>query len=322
MRMFTIMFRLYFFIISNMIIKKMYNSPTVLLKGINAKFLRGLATVQASMMAPFFDTTTSDSNKETYVLFNHFGAIKEWLDEVDFSFIEDFDYEIKNKDWQNGFQVDRNTLEDSKKTLGNDVEREINFSLNSWTNFPDKLITALLENGEVGHAFDGLDFFETSRPALQMVGTTISNLYTGTGITIALLTADLAGATTAMRAYMAKNGDPFNYNPKWSVIIPPHLEWLFKAVRNSVDIVIAGVTQTNIFKDTFEIVVNDYLPASNNHWYLVNTNAPMKPFIYQTRAVPKFDFKDDKDKKFIKYFSTARMNAGYGNPLAITKVHN
>lgn len=298
----------------------MYNSPAVLLKGIQAKFLRGLATIAISMMSPFIEVTKSDSDKETYVLFNHFGAIKEWLDEIDFSFLEDFDYEIKNKPWQNGFLVDRDTLDDSRKNLGNDVEREINFSLNSWGNFPDKLVTELIIAGETGKAFDKVNFFATSRPALQKTGTTIKNLYTGTGVSLAQITADFAGATKDMRGFMAKNGDPFNANPKFVVVIPSHLEWLFKTLRNSVDIGGSGVT--NIYKDTFDIVVNDYIPTTANSWYLVNSNSPMKPFIFQRRKEPVFDMKDEKDKKFIKYFSTARMNAGYGNPLAIIKVKN
>lgn len=297
-----------------------FGSPAALLKGIQAKFLRGLQTIPVSMMAPFMEVTSSDSNKETYVLFNHFGAIKEWLDEIDFAFLEAFDYEIKNKSWQNGFLVERDTLDDSKKSLGNDVEREINNSLNSWGNFPDKLITELLVAGETGLAFDKVAFFAASRPKLQYKGTTIKNLYTGTGISLAQITADFAGATKDMRGFKAKNGDPFNANPKFTVIIPSHLEWLFKQLRNSVDIGGSGVT--NIYKDTFEIIVNDYLSTSDNDWFLVNTNAPMKPFILQKRKEPAFDMEDVKSKKTIKYFSTARMNAGYGNPLAIIKINN
>jgi phage major head subunit gpT-like protein len=298
----------------------MYNSPAVLLKGIQARFLRGIATVAASMMSQFFEDTSSDSNKETYVLFNHFGVIKEWLDEIDFTFLEDFAYEIKNKDWQNGFLVDRNTLDDSKKTLGNDIEREIKNSLSSWANFPDKLITELLEAGETGLAFDGVAFFANSRPKLQKSGTTIDNLYGGTGAdTVAHITADFKGATEAMRGWKAKNGDPFNYNPKFVVICTAAAEWLFKTLRDSVDIGGSGVT--NIYKDSFDIVVNDYLTDAND-WFIVNTNAPMKPFIFQRRSNPFFDMKDEKDKKFIKYFSTARMNAGYGNPLSIIKIKN
>lgn len=319
MKLFTIIINIYLYIIGSMIMMRMYNSPAVLLKGIQVRFLRGLATVANAMMKPFFEEATSDSNKETYVLFNHFGTIKEWIDEIDFAFLQDFDYEIKNKDWQNGFLVDRNTLDDSKKTLGNDVEREINFSLNSWSNFPDKLVTELLEAGETGLAFDGVAFFANARPKLQGGGSTIDNLYAGTGISVAQVTADFAGATRDMRGWKAKNGDPFNANPKFVVICPSTLEWVFKTLRNSVDIGGSGVT--NIYKDTFDIVVNDYLTDAND-WFIVNSNAPMKPFIFQKRSNPIFDMKDEKDKKFIKYFSTARMNAGYGNPVSIIKIKN
>ena len=290
----------------------MYNSPTVLLKGIQARFLRGLATVAPSVMSPVFEEATSDSNKEQYILFNHFGSIKEWTDEIDYSHLEDFDFEIKNKDWQNGFLVDRNTLDDSKKTLGNDVEREIKFALNSWGNFPDKLITEVLLAGETAKAFDGVALFADARPKL---GTGIDNLLNGSGATVAHLLVDIPAAMTALRGFKAKNGDPFNYAPKFLAIIPSHLEWAFKTVQETVEI----SSTTNVLKGTFDYIVNDYLPTTNNSWYLVNANTPFKPFIFQKRKEPFFDMKDEKDKKFLKYFTTARNNAGVGNPVAIIK---
>ena len=290
----------------------MYNSPTVLLKGIQARFLRGLATTAPSVLSPIVEEANSDSNKEQYILFNHFGAIKEWTDEIDYSHLEDFDFEIKNKDWQNGFLVDRNTLDDSKKTLGNDVQREIKFALNSWGNFPDKLITEVLLAGETAKAFDGVALFADARPKL---GTGIDNLLNGSGATVAHLLVDIPAAMTALRGFKAKNGDPFNYAPKFLAIIPSHLEWAFKTVQETVEI----SSTTNVLKGTFDYIVNDYLPTTNNSWYLVNANTPFKPFIFQKRKEPFFDMKDEKDKKFLKYFTTARNNAGVGNPVAIIK---
>jgi len=291
----------------------MYNSPKILLKGIQARFLRGLATSAPSVLSPVFEEATSESDKEQYVLFNHFGSIKEWTDEIDYSHLQDFEFEIKNKDWQNGFLVNRNTLEDSRKTLGNDVEREINFALNSWSNFPDKLVTEILLAGETAKAFDGVALFATNRPKL---GTGIKNLENGTGATVAHIIADLQTAMTALRGFKAKNGDPFNYAPKYLAIIPSHLEWAFKTVK---DAEMIG-TATNVLKASFDYVVNDYLPTDNDSWYMANSNSPFKPFIYQKRKAPLFDMKDENDKKFIKYFTTSRSNAGVGNPVSIVKI--
>ena len=291
----------------------MYNSPTVLLKGIQARFLRGLATTAPSVLSPIVEEANSDSNKEQYILFNHFGAIKEWTDEIDYSHLEDFDFEIKNKDWQNGFLVDRNTLDDSKKTLGNDVEREIKFALNSWGNFPDKLVTEILLAGETALAFDGVALFADARPAL---GDALDNLINGTGTSVAQIGADVQSAMTALRGFKAKNGDPFNYAPSYLCIIPSHLEWVFKTVRESVEM----ASTTNILKGAFDYVVNDYLPQTDDSWFMTNTKSPFKPFIYQKRKAPMFDMKDENDKKFIKYFTTARSNAGVGNPVSIVKI--
>lgn len=296
----------------------MYNSPTVLLKGIQARFLRGLATQAPSVLSPFYEEANSQSDKETYILFDHFGIIKEWVDKINFSHIEDFDYTIKNKDWQNGFLVKRNTLDDSRQTLGNDIEREIKFSLDSWGNFPDKLITTLITAGESGLCFDGTALFANDRPNLKG-DYTIDNLLALTGITLDNIMTDIAAGMVALRGFKAKNGDPFNYNPKFMCMIPSHLELLFKRIKNSTEVLSGSAAISNVLNNSFDYVVNDYLSTSDNSWYMMNANSPFKPFIYQTRKAPAFNMKDDLTELFIQYFSTGRMNAGYGNPVSIVK---
>jgi phage major head subunit gpT-like protein len=294
----------------------MYNSPIALLKGIKVEFNQFLASHQGHMFSDFVRMTKSDTDKENYRFLSNLPYLKEWLDEIDFKDYEDFSYEIENKAWQQGIAVDRHTLSDSRKQLGASIEDEIRLIAQNFSDFPDKLVYDLMIAN--GTCFDGGAFFKTTHVKLG----TIDNLKTGTGTTLAQLETDLGTARNAMYGYVDGNGIPINTNPRFVVLAPTQLHDKFLTLRNSTQIYDGSGNKTNIYNQSFDIVLNHWQSTSDNDWYLININHPIKPFIYQMRDKPKFEMEDQRSKKYIKYFVTARMNAGYGNPAAICKTDN
>ena len=300
----------------------MYNSPLATLKSINAKFAKGLAVTPISQMQDAYETVDSNGNTEKYIIFDNFGYIKEWLDEISFEGLKDYELEIRNKDWQFGIMVSRNTIEDAKDTNTVDIDRQVRTAVQQWTGFPDELINDLLTAGASTPAFDKSNLFATSRPNLQGKGGTINNIVTGTGTTLAQITADLTSARAAMKGFKDRNNKPFNKESAFTVICPPQLEDVFLRLQTADLITLSGSTQSNIFKGTFNFVTNVYQDITNNDWFLFNNKAAFKPFIYQKRRAPIFEMNDDHKRKFVEYFSTARMAAGPGNPTAIVKIDN
>lgn len=297
----------------------MYNSAKALLKGLQTQFAQTLANKQESVIKPFTDMVKSSSDKETYFLFDVLPGVREWVDEINLKDFNDFKYEIANKDWQNGTRVDRNTLSDSKVSLGSNLEMWVRMLSEEWTYLPDDIINDLLVAN--GAAFDGTAFFSNTRPNIQ--GTVaIDNLLTGTGTTLAQVNADLTSARTALRGFKDGNGKPFNRNLDLTIYAPAQLETTFKTLQNSELVDVGGGALTNIQKGTFNLVINDVQATTNNDWYAFNTGASFKPFIWQDRETPKFKTKDDDFKKYIDYAVTGRANAGYGNPMASVKVDN
>lgn len=299
----------------------MYNSAAVLLKGIKTDFANRLSGSKQSAVRAFTYFSTSASDKEEYLFFDAVGKIKEWLGKMSSDEIKAFDYEIKNKDWYQRVQEERNKLSDARTILGGALEMQISSMSENWINFPDRMVNDLLTAN--GNAFDGTAFFATDRPNLKG-DSAIDNLVTGTGTTLTQIKADLISARTKLLGYVDKSGNPFNANAQLVVYIPSHLLGSFEKLMKNGQTMTgnAGALEDNELQGTFSIVVNYFQPITNNDWYLVNTAASIPAFVYQVRQAPTWDIEDVKSDKNVYYFTTARSNAGYGNPTAICKVNN
>jgi phage major head subunit gpT-like protein len=296
-----------------------YNSAISVLKGIRTEFAVAISKYEP-MFKVISEQVKSDSNLEDYKFWDSFPRIKEWIDTITKEKFKEFLYQIRNKSWQFSIPVDRDTLSDSKTTIGSNVELQIKQAVNQWKDFPDELIYDLLiDNGE---CYDGSNFFATSH---NIDGdNAIDNLKTGTQTgtyTLAQFEADMKTAKKAISGYRDKNDRPINKAPKFLAVIPPHLEDQALTLRNSQEIYVSG-TKSNILESTFDILINYWQGESDYDWYLVNQGGVILPFISQMREKPNWKKDDDEKAKDILYYSTARMAAGYGLFTSICKINN
>lgn len=299
----------------------MYNSAIAVLKGIRGEFGKKLRASVDSVVSPFITRVKSDSNDEDYIFFDTLPQIKEWIDDIAEEDFKDFKLNIPNKSWAYSIFVDRDTLSDSKKTLGGGVEMQVKSSVENWKDFPDQKFNDLLVANPT--CFDGTAMFANTRPNLQGTNA-IDNLYSGTSggpYTLAQVEADLKGAREDLLGLRDRNGRPFNRGAKLTVYVPVHLVDWFETLRNSRQIYVSG-TKDNILYNTFDIIVNYDQATTNDDWYIINTNSVVTPVIWQDRQAPNWDVEDVKTKKKIKYFSTARFGIGPANPMSIIKIDN
>jgi phage major head subunit gpT-like protein len=301
-----------------------FNSPIAVLKGIKADFAKRLTRQVENTFSQFYESTDSNSNKEIYSFFDSTPEIKEWLDKIDYSNFKMFEFVINNVDYQWGIPVDRNTIDDSTASgMQASILRHIREGVKKWNDQPLRMLNTLLENGTSGLAFDGSAFFADTRPNIQGTNT-IDNIATGSGITLAQIQTDYEAAYVKLMGFKDKNAEPFNINVKPVCLIPSSLVPLFVTLQKSLIITNSAVTAsvTNVWANTFDVVVNPYQAITNNDWYMIDANAVMKPFIFQSRKSPIFEMKDENDSPIIKYFSTARRAMGYGMPTSIVFVNN
>jgi len=303
----------------------MYNSAKALLKGIKADFSQLMAIAPESVYAPFINRTKSNSNEEKYWIPESLPNIKEWLDQRHFTGFSDESLTVINKDWDNGIQVDRNTINDSRQYLGGNLENWIKMLVDTYKDFPDELCQVLLTANS--NAFDGTAFFSTSRTNLDTGSNTINNLLTGTSsstYSVAEFEADYKAAKTALLGMRDKNSRPFNKNPKLVAFVPAHMEDVARVLLDlRQDLIYVSSVQSNLYAGDARVVVNyEQTSTTDNDWYLINEGATFKPFVIQDREGPKWEFWDDTKKKYLEYGFSFRLGYNFLNPLSIVKTNN
>lgn len=296
------------------------NRPELVLKSINAVFAKSLLDqTTEDEVNKVAEVVISEGASEEYVFFDSMPAVNEFLDKIDYQKFKSFYLQIQNKEWQYGVPVKRTIIEDTVVNgLQPQIQKFIQEGVRSWVDFPMQLVSDLLLNGGSNNAFDGTPFFANSRPNIQGANT-INNIVSGTGVTPETISANFLTAINRLLGFKAKNGRAYNRNAKFLVITPPHLASNFWTLQRA-DRLDSG--KANILVNNFDILINYDQEITNNDWYLVNSNAVVKPFIYQKRKEPFFDMVDNQDEPIVKFFSTARANAGYGNPMSIVMVNN
>lgn len=245
----------------------------------------------------------SDTLTEDYSWLAEVPGMKEWLDERTLEDLKEWNYSVKNKDWEDTISVDRNTLEDNK--LGQITPRIQDLAVAAKMH-PDELVFALMAAGFATLCFDGQYFFDTDHPLAD--GGEQSNK-----ITNALDETGLQAAITKMRRMKGYTGRPLNIVPD-TLVVPPEKEYAGKKLlfedRNA-----AGAS--NVMKGSLDkLVVSPFL-ADTNAWFVCCTKRPLKPVMLQMRKRPQFVALDKPDdytafmkKKFL-YGVDGRYNVGY-----------
>lgn len=299
----------------------MYQVLSVLGKIIKAswgKIFQGESSTEAVNL--LCEKVKSTKEGETYTFSQLFTKVREWIDKAVFDTGETYEFYVKNRKWMSGFDVDVDTTEDIKSSspLSADLQGKFSGVVDDFTTHHEQLLNDLFVAN--GNAFDKTAFFATARPNITN-GTNLNNLLTGTGATLATITVDLSSAKKAIDA-MKINGKALNRGAKVTVYCPTQLAPIFEELKNSENVIIGGVTTTNIHRGSFEIVKNYDQSTSDNDWYLVNSAAKMKPIILQERQAPTMKEVLVEDEDIYKYIWKARYNEGYGNPFSIVKVNN
>jgi phage major head subunit gpT-like protein len=263
----------------------------------------------------------SETLEESYNWLGTVPKMTEWIGPRAVAGLSTHEYRIKNKDFANAIEVDRNTILDNRLQL---IRPRIAQLVDEAIRFQDELVFQVLElgKGATGLCYDGQQFFDTDHVDPGADYTTIqSNRLTGTGTSVTALETDYNAARKAMRMFRDGYGRPMNIMPT-HVVCHPALEGAFRKLLNSDTYIVVGGTDagaaiTNIWKGTADLIVSNYL-TDENDWYLLSLNRPVKPLIFQMRQEPQFaarDRPDDPavfDQKVFKYGADMRCNVGYG----------
>lgn len=280
-------------------------------RGLNIIFNRAydgfIKNQQLNYMTQLYTVVPSTKSEEKYGWLGDVPAIGEWIGDKNVSGLKDYDYTIKNKDFEGTINVDRNELDDDQYGM---IEPRIKQLAQAAANFPMELIAELVRDGDTNLAYDGSAYFANR--------TTNDNLLAGSGVTLANLKTDLATGRTTMQRFVSDTGKYLKITPN-VIVCPPELEVSFMELIKSTspqDAATYNAAGVNPWNNWIDTVISIPELTDANDWYLFNTRMPLKPFFYQNRKSPTMSL--DRTKEFINrtiYYGTElRGNGGYGYP--------
>lgn len=288
--------------------------PVVIEKGIRADFARKMAEFQAArnINPGLLALAMMIVSTGAYEKMGWLGAVpgvSEWLGEINFKGMNDYDYNIRNKDWVAAAPVNQNDLDDDQTAT---IQMIPGFLVQRILSHPEKLMIDLITGGTSALAYDGVAFFSNATGAR-----TIDNLLTGTGTTLAQMEVDLNTALVEMAKFTDDQGEVLNIKGNL-IVCPMGLENKFNRLVNSQTDPTATAQGTfNPYAGKFTVIGDARLDATDpNDWYLFATNEIVKPFAFSMRQTAKPRFFQPDNGLTKNWLATAdyRGNAGYGIP--------
>ena len=171
----------------------------------NAAFRTGLVAMQAnSQYTQVAMTVPSSTAEEVYAWLGKIPGLKEWVGERVIENLRQHGYTLRNRDFEDTIEVDRNHIEDDKYGVYAPMFTALGEAVAA---HPDELVWKLLKDGFAKTCYDGQYFFDTDHPALAADGgaTTVSNSGGGNGTAWFLM--DLRGTAKPLVFQQRKRAD-------------------------------------------------------------------------------------------------------------------
>lgn len=138
--------------------------------GFKTTFQAGLG-LAASQQARVAMKVTSTNRSEKYGWLANIPGIREWLGDRLVQNLGEYDYEIKNRSFEQTIGVDRDDIDDDNLGTYGPLFQMMGDNVGT---FPDTLVWPLLKAGFATNCFDGQYFFDTDHPVIQADGSTAS----------------------------------------------------------------------------------------------------------------------------------------------------
>lgn len=258
---------------------------------------------------PFWEQlATFIATKNKVEQHNWLGSVpgfKEWLSDRELAKVANHNYQITNKKWSSGLEVDKDDLDDDN--LGMYAPKIQQLAQKAAIHRRNLLIDFLVKGFATttyGAAYDGAAFFATTHAF---------------GSNKATATLDDTGALDAgiqaMLQIVDEDGEPQGISPTHLVVGPKLRAEARKqliAERNA-----DGSSNTNF--GVVQLVISPKLVGTyDDYWFLLDLSQPIKPLILQMRQEIEFEALTQGRDAFMRdklfFGCDARYNVGYGLP--------
>lgn len=270
----------------------------------------------------------SDTEEEVYAWLAQLPAVRKWIGERKAARLAANGYRLRNEDWEQTVEVERNKIEDDKLMLFGNIFEALG---EEKAKHPDRQIAKLLIDGTTNLGWDGQAFFSTGHPVdvnAEGAGSSFDNLFTSKALT----PDNFEDVYARMSAIKDANGNAMTVLPD-TIFVPPKLRGTaLRIVKAGVVAVTQGsgaAAIDNVNKDLVDVVTIPELAAavggSDTTWYLGRCKGSIKPLIRQMRADHGFQARTDPNsdnvfnKKTYEYGGDTREAFGYSLPQLLAR---
>ncbi|CAM0705570.1 TPA: Mu-like prophage major head subunit gpT family protein [Acinetobacter baumannii] len=251
----------------------------------------------------------SNGAYQDYRWLSNFPQMKEWVGKKNIAKLSEYDYVIRNKNYEATIEVLRDNIEDDQLGIYKPQAESAAWSAKQ---HPDEIVFEAANAVFTAKCYDGQPMVSNNH---KVGKTTVSNKGTKK-LSIAsqeAARASFGAARTAMRKFKDEEGRPLNITPNL-LLVPPALEDIANALMTNAQL---EDGKPNPYKGTAKVKVSTRL-TDDNAWFLLDTTKPVKPFVYQQRKKPVFVQMTSMDSpnvfmEGVFYFGVeARGAGGYG----------
>lgn len=259
----------------------------------------------------------SNSSSSTYGWLKQYPGMREWLGPRVVHSLEAHSYTLPNRKWELSIGIPEDDIaDDNLGYLGNIAAGHAQAA----AEHPDEEFVSLLETAHTSAVtcFDGQPFFDTDHPIdpNDEESDTYSNYFTSKALT----QENFLELRATMAGYKGEEGRIVGRRPNL-LVVPPALEGAaIEIVTNERN----ADGSTNTTKGMADYLVVDQL-TNEDAWYLLSTNRPIKPFIFQVRRdlriVNKTSTTDENvliDGE-VRFYADARYSFGVSLPFLAIK---
>lgn len=218
-------------------------------------------------------------------------------------------YTLINQNFELTESVDKFKLEDDQFGIYYPMVQFMGIQAKKWTDIQlrDLLTNSGSQIGTRQIGLDQLTHWNTAHPVdfYDSSKGTFCNDFTGGGVVVNGVTVGGALAPTAfatlwqeMASRKSESGEALGIVPNLCMV-PPQLDITAKTILHAQFFApqtgLSGTTNVgateNMLKGSSDILMVPELAASPTVWYLMDTNKPVKPFIWQLRQAPEFVYR-------------------------------
>lgn len=293
-------------------------------KSLDFSFRQGMGS-PPTFWADVATRVPSSSRGNIYPWLQKIPQIREWIGPRVVNNLSIKSYELENKKFEGTVAVEKDHLADDNYGFYGNVAGMLGSDA---AEFPDRKIAEVIEAGTTALCWDGQFFFDTDHPVDPdgVVSGTNSNKLVGAGFDLAVADplVPFAAARAAMMLWKREDGQQMGTVGD-TIMVHPNEEKYALQVAEAINlgqaVGSAAATPSNVYRGKVRVLVNPHLKVtSGKPWYLLATNKPVKPFLWQVRQEAELTAKvnmTDDNVFFLQQFIWGidlRAAAGYTFP--------